>query len=401
MMRWVAGGVTAAQGFVASGISAGIKRARKPDVALVMATRRAATAAAVFTTNRIQAAPVLISKRRIRKKTARAVLLNSGCANCLTGSKGLQDALRISQAVATGLGVREGDILLASTGIIARRLPVLRVLRVVPRLIQQLSSFHHRQAAEAILTTDLQPKEVAVETTLQGQSFRVGAMAKGSGMIAPSMATMLCVITTDVAISPVLLHRLLREATMRTFNRISVDSDMSTNDTVFILASGDCGVEIKEGTKAQRVFATLLHAVCQELSRRIVEDGEGATRLMEVHVMGARTLREAHACARQVATSPLVKTMLAGSDPNVGRIAAAVGASPARFKADRLEIYLGNRCMISKGVALTISKSETRHLLEGAHVKIRIDLNSGFAEDRFLSCDLTQEYVRINSGYAT
>jgi glutamate N-acetyltransferase/amino-acid N-acetyltransferase len=392
--------VTAAEGFQAAGVSAGIKRSRKPDLALVVSDGPAA-AAGVFTTNRIQAAPVVISRDRLRRARARAVLINSGCANCLTGPAGMQDALRFGRAAASALGVPEHDVLLASTGLIGRRLPVARMERVIPSLIEGLSRSHHHAAAQAILTTDRVPKEAAAEARINGRACRLGGMAKGAGMIAPSMATMLCVVTTDAAIAAPSLRTLLQEAIERTFNRISVDGDMSTNDTVFALANGRSEVSIRSGTPAAQIFAQMLQAVTAKLAALIVQDGEGSTRVMEIHVVGARNGPEAQACARRVACSPLVKTMLSGGDPNVGRIAAAVGSSPARFDPDKLEIAIGTQRVVTRGVALPLRKSIARQLLLRPEVKVQINLRAGRAEGRMLTCDLTEEYVRINARYST
>jgi glutamate N-acetyltransferase/amino-acid N-acetyltransferase len=399
-MRWVAGGVTAAQGFRASGVSAGIKRLRKPDLALV-AAERPVTAVGVFTRNRVQAVPVVMSRGRLRRGRARAVLINSGCANCLTGSAGLQDARVVSRAVAHELGIAEREVLLASTGIIGRRLPVRRIVRAIPRLVQGLSRAHHAAAAEAIMTTDLQVKEAAVEAVIEGRTCRVGGMAKGAGMIAPSMATMLGVITTDIAVAPVLLRALLQGATERTFNRISVDGEMSTNDTVFVLASGASGVAIRRGAAGHRIVAEMLEMVSRRLAHLIVDDGEGATQMAEIRVVGARTVQDAQACARQVANSPLVKTMLAGGDPNVGRIAAAAGASPARFDPKRLEVFIGDQRVIARGAALRFTRAAFRELLAHPEVRILIHLHAGRAEGRILTCDLTEDYVRLNARYTT
>ena len=399
-MPWIRGGVTAARGFLAAGISAGIKRSRKPDVALI-ASEGPAAAAGVFTTNRVQAAPVSISRQRLRGGFARAVLINSGCANCLTGPAGVRDALTLSREVAQELSIEEREVLVASTGIIGRRLPVPRIQQVIPALVGRLSRSNHHTAAQAILTTDLRVKEAAVEERIGGCRCRVGGMAKGAGMIAPSMATMLCVVTTDVVVPPGLLRSLLREATARTFNQISVDGEMSTNDSVFALSSGRCGVTIRQGTAGARIFAGMLKAVMGKLATLIVQDGEGAAKLMEVEVIGARSDREAQACARQVACSPLVKTMLAGGDPNVGRIAAAVGASSARFDPNRLEIFLGNRRVVSRGAALRLGTTVSRQLLSRPQVNVRIDLHAGRATGRMVTCDLTEEYVRINARYST
>ena len=397
---WISGGVTAARGFRASGVHAGVKRSRKPDLALVVC-ELPATAAAVFTRNRVQAAPVLISKGRVRRGMARAVLINSGCANCLTGAQGFQDALRLGRAVAKRLHLAEVEVLLASTGLIGSRLPVSRMERAIPLLVNQLSRAHHEDAAQAILTTDLHVKEAAVQAVIGGRLCRLGGMAKGSGMIAPSMATMLCVLTSDVGIAPGLLRNLVQGAAERTFHRMSVDGDMSTNDTVFALASGRSGVTIRPGTSSARTCAAMLEAVSARLAGLLVADGEGASRVMEVRVMGARTEQDAQACARQVACSPLVKTMLAGHDPNVGRIAAAVGASPARFDPKRLEIRIGSHRVVSQGAALPLTKSVSRRLLNHPEVSVRIHLHAGRAEGRMVTCDFTEEYVRINARYST
>lgn len=399
-MRWIRGGVTAARGFAASGVSAGIKRNRKPDVALVVSDHPAA-AAGVFTRNRVQAAPVLISKARLRRGTAQAVVINSGCANCLTGSVGMSDALEVGRSVARERGLPEAAVLLASTGLIGRRLPVARIVRAVPSLVRQLSREHHEAAAQAILTTDLYPKEAAVEALIDGRRCRLGGMAKGAGMIAPSMATMLSILTTDAAVDRALLHVLLREAVEASFNRITVDGDMSTNDSVFLLAGGRCGVRIRRGTASLRRFAEMLKAVTHRLAYQLVKDGEGATRVATIEVQGARTLHEAETCARQVANSPLVKTMLAGGDPNVGRIAGAVGASGARFDPGKLEILVEGRRVVSRGVAVRVGTSATRTLLRHPHVAIVVRLQAGRASATMTSCDLTEEYVRINAGYAT
>ena len=399
-MKWITGGVTAARGFRASGVAAGIKPSRRPDLALVVSEAPAA-AAGVVTANRVKAAPAHISLRRLKRGVARAVLLNSGCANCLTGAAGVRDAGQLGHTVAQALGVSDADVLLASTGLIGRRLPVERVARAIPRLIASLSRANHREAAWAILTTDRHPKEAAVQASHGGRTFRVGGMAKGAGMIAPSMATLLGVITTDVAAPPQLLRRLLRQAVDETFNRISVDGDMSTNDTVFLLANGRSGLQLRPGTPGSQVFASALQAVTQRLARMLVADGEGASRIMEVIVAGARSAHEAHRCARQVASSPLVKTMLAGGDPNVGRIAAAAGASGARFDPDALEMHIQRQRVVAKGRVLPLAASAVRTLLRRPAVTVRIHLHAGRAQDRMVTCDLTTEYVRINAGYAT
>ena len=399
-IRWIPGGVTAADGFVAAGVSAGIKRSRKPDMALVMSEEPAA-AAATFTTNRIKAAPVVLSQRRLRRSRAQAVLLNSGCANCLAGQAGVRDAVQLSQEVARALDVPARQVLVASTGIIGRRLPVPRMQRVVPELVRRLDRRGHHQAALGILTTDTRAKEAAVFARLNGRHCHLGGMAKGAGMIAPSMATMLCVLTTDVSMDRGLLSRLLREAVEASFNRISVDGDMSTNDSVFLFANGRSGVRVRPGTAAARQFAAMLQAVTQRLASLIVKDGEGATRVARIEVTGARTRVEARMCARQVATSSLVRTMLASGDPNVGRIAAAAGASGARFRAEALQIRINGRVVVSHGLAARIGKELAQRLLGPKEIRIHLDLHAGREQAQMLACDLTETYVRINAHYTT
>jgi glutamate N-acetyltransferase/amino-acid N-acetyltransferase len=302
--------------------------------------------------------------------------------------------------VARALKAPSREVLQASTGIIGSRLPVLQREQAVPQLVAGLSRANHRAAARAMMTTDRVPKEAAVAMTVNGRTVRVGGMAKGAGMIAPSMATMLCVITTDAAMAPALLRQLLRQATEQTFNRISVDGDMSTNDSVFALASGASGVRVRRGTPSARRVAHALEAVAARLAKAIVEDGEGAARIMEVEVIGARSDAEAQACARRVAYSPLTKTMLAGGDPNVGRIGAAVGASQVHVDPARLEISIGNRRVVSRGTAVSLTDGVFRGLLLRPEVRVRINLHAGRSQGRMLTCDLTTDYVRINAGYA-
>ena len=397
-MRWIPGGVTAAVGFRASGVSAGLKRSRKPDMALVV-SEVPAVCAGTFTTNRVKAAPVLLSRARLQGGLASAAFLNSGCANCLTGERGLQDAVELSREVARALGVAPQRILIGSTGMIGRWLPVPRMRRVVPELVRRLSRSGHHRAALAIQTTDRKVKEAAVAERIGGRVCHLGGMAKGAGMIAPSMATMLGVLTTDVAIGQPLLRAMLREAVGSSFNRISVDGDMSTNDTVFILANGRSGVRIRRGTQAATQFARLLNDVTKRLASLIVEDGEGATRVATIEVAHARTDAEALRCARQIASSSLVRTMLAGGDPNVGRIAAAAGASGAWFRPDELDIRIGGQTMVRCGVAKAIGKALARRLVAGRDVLIQVDLRAGSGRARMVTCDLTEAYVRLNASY--
>jgi glutamate N-acetyltransferase/amino-acid N-acetyltransferase len=360
-----------------------------------------AVCAGALTTNRVQAAPVLLSRVRLNGHAAHAVLLNSGCANCLTGPQGFQDAVALSRVVARELGVPERQILVASTGVIGRRLPVSKMARVVPFLVRRANRTAHRRAALAILTTDTRVKETALEARMGGRVYRLGGMAKGAGMIAPAMATMLCVLTTDVAIEQALLDELLQESVAASFNRISVDGDMSTNDTVFILANGRSGVRIRRRTSLADRFAQMLSRVTQRLARLIVQDGEGATRVATIDVEGAETEAGALACARAVAISSLVRTMLTGGDPNVGRIAAAVGASGVRFRPDRLEIRINGHPVVVRGCAVRVGKVVARQLAVSREVVIGVDLRAGRAHAAMLTCDLSEAYVRLNARYPT
>lgn len=399
-IKWIAGGVTAASGFLASGISAGLKRQRKPDMSLVVSTR-SAVSAGTLTTNRVKAPPVLISAQRLKSGAGRAVLLNSGCANCMTGAQGMRDALMLGRAAAKELGISERHVLLASTGMIGRRLPVPRMLRVIPLLAGALSRAGHRLAALGILTTDAMAKEAAAEAVISGRKVRLGGMAKGAGMIAPRMATMLCVITTDAAIDRTLLASLLRQAVDATFNRISVDGDMSTNDSVFCLANGASGARIKAGTPGAKQFALMLAQVCRKLALLIVKDGEGAFRIAHIRVTGARSDAEALRCAKQVAVSSLVRTMLAGGDPNVGRVAAAAGASGAYFNPDTLTISINGQVLISGGDTKPLGNELAKRLMAPREATIHVALHAGHGQASFISSDLTEAYVHMNASYPT
>ena len=403
-MKWMPGGVTTAQGFIASGVSSGIKRRRKLDLALVV-SEAPATAAATFTTNVVKAAPVLISRRRVRQGVAQAVLLNSGCANCLTGEPGIREALQLGRQVAHELGMAQEHVLLASTGLIGSRLPVSKITRAIPALVRRLARANHRQAARAILTTDTVPKEVAVRESIDGRPVHLGGMAKGVGMMAPYMATMLSVLTTDAVIEATFAAELLREAVEISFNRVTVDGDMSTNDSVFLLANGRSGAAVRRGTAQARRFRAMLAGVTQRLAMLLVKDGEGATSVARIEVHGARTDREAQGCARRIASSLLVKTMLAGRDPNVGRIAAAVGASGARFDPSKLKISVeGLGTVVRRGALAPFDAVRARRWLK-AHASacplVTIDLHAGRASAWMTTCDLTEEYVRINAHYST
>ncbi len=383
--------VTAARGYVASGVSAGIRPSGKPDLAVVRSVSRA-VGAAVWTTNRVQAAPVTVSKRHLAASQPQAVLVNAGVANAATGSQGEADAVASAESVAADLGLAPEEVLVLSTGVIGIRLPVEKVIEGARAAAGLLSPDGGGAAAGAIMTTDSGPKVASVTTG----GFTVGGMAKGAGMIHPRLATMLAVITTDYPLSAGEPEAFLRPAVDATFNRISVDGDCSTNDAVILLANGASGV-----ARDDSAFARALHEVCADLARQIVADGEGATVVLEIGVTGAATEPEAEAIARRIATSPLVKTAAFGHDPNWGRVLMAAGSAPfgdgfARLEADLLTVSFD-------GVAVFADGAPTGDVpdVSGAVCRIDVELGLGDGAAAYLASDLTYDYVRINAEYTT
>jgi glutamate N-acetyltransferase / amino-acid N-acetyltransferase len=397
----VAGGVTAPVGFRAAGIAAGIKAGGRLDLAL-LSSDAPASAAGVFTTNVAQAAPVLVSRRHLDATggRARAVIVNSGCANACTGAEGLEHAARMARETGTALGCAGEEVLVASTGVIGVKLPMGAVLAGIPRAADALSPDGGADAARAIMTTDPFSKEAAAEAIVRGRPFRVGGMAKGSGMIEPSMATMLGFITTDAGVAPALLHRALKAAVDDTFNAISVDGECSTNDCVFALANGASGVALGEDDFP--VLASALRQVCEPLAIAIVRGGEGATKLITIRVTGARTAAEAKITARAIANSPLVKTAVHGGDPNWGRLVAVAGRATDTLVLDRARVRIGPVELFSDGIPHDERAPEAAEYLRGTDIALEVDLGTGGAgEARMWSCDLTAEYVRINADYRT
>ena len=393
------GGVVAPLGFVAAGVSAGLKSGGKRDLALVVA-EECVPAAAVFTTNLVAAAPVVVSRAHIASGCARALVVNAGNANACTGAQGLVDARTMAVAVAEALECRSEQVVVASTGVIGVSLPVERVVAAIPEAAAALDNRSGTHAAEAIMTTDTFPKEIAITFDLNGRRITVGGMAKGSGMIAPNMATMIAVITTDAPLSPEAAERALRDSVATTFNRVTVDSDTSTNDTALLMASGAAGGEtIEPGTAAyDRVFAAV-HTVAGELSRMIARDGEGATKLVTVAVTGAENESDAEKVAFAVANSPLVKTALFGGDANWGRVAGAVGRAGARMDPDSLDIDFAGIRVCRGGCAVGFDEDEAAAALSGTEVEIAVNLNCGEGRAVVWTCDLTYDYVRINGDY--
>jgi glutamate N-acetyltransferase / amino-acid N-acetyltransferase len=379
--------VTAAKRFVASGVRCGIRRER-PDLALVRSVPRA-TGAAVFTANRMAAAPVVISREHLKLAEPQAVVANSGNANAATGQRGELDARATAAQTARLLGLDTEEVLVLSTGVIGARLPLDRILEGLPRAASALSA-DGRDVAEAILTTDTRTKEA----TAHGPGFTVGGAAKGSGMIHPNLATMLAVITTDYPLEPGEAIEFLRPAIDASFNSISVDGECSTNDAVVLLGNGASGAARDDGA-----FAEALHTVCGDLAAQIVADGEGMTVLAEIAVTGAASPAEAKAVARRIATSPLVKTALFGRDANWGRVLAAAGSAPynggyAGLDPERVSLRFNGTPVVVAG-----SPQPTEPELDGATCTIELDLGLGDGEAQYLTSDLSYDYVRINAEY--
>ncbi len=396
----IAGGVTAPRGFTAAGAVAAIKYKRK-DVALVYSDREA-SAAGVFTTNIVKAAPVLLTMKHIKNGTARAVVANSGNANACVGPRGLNDARAMANEAAKLLRLPVEQVLVASTGVIGQPMPMDRILSGVRRAVAELSGEGGHDAAAAIMTTDTVAKEAAVTVELGGVKATIGGMAKGSGMIHPNMATMLCFITTDAAIDANWLHKALAVAVERTFNMITVDGDTSTNDMVLALANGASGNRVINGENSDyAAFAAALEAVCHKLAVSVAADGEGATRLLEVRVQGAATRHDACLVARAVASSSLVKAAVFGKDANWGRVICAAGYSGASFDPDVVDIYVGDIQVAQNGEGLPFSEERATEMLAGDRAVFTIDLHNGDSCATAWGCDLTYDYVHINGSYRT
>jgi len=401
-IQWLEGGITAVPGILASGVAAGIKPSGKKDLALIYSSSPA-RAAAVFTRNQVKGAPVIVSQEHVRDGKAQAILASSGCANVCTGEQGIKDAREMTRIVGELLRVPARQVLIAATGVIGQPLPMDKIRAALPRLVKGLSPQGGRQAAEAIMTTDTRLKEAALRMEVAGRPVTIGGIAKGVGMLEPHLATMFCFLATDAMVAADALAAVLRRAADRSLNRITVDGDQSTSDTVAVLANGLAeNASLERGGKGLPQFARGLDAITQRLARLLVQDGEGATKLVEVSVRGARTKREAMLAARSVANSPLVKTAINGADPNWGRIMMALGKSPARVVTERVSIAIGDETLVEKGVLHLAARLDRIHEVMGrAEYAITIDLGLGRGEDRVWTCDLSEEYVRINAKYTT
>jgi glutamate N-acetyltransferase/amino-acid N-acetyltransferase len=399
LLREVPGGVAAPCGFEATGVRCGVK-AGGLDLALIY-TVAPAVAAGIFTTNRFQAAPVLVTKDRVGRDPVRGVVVNSGNANACTGPRGYRDAVQMAETAAEALGVSSRAVLVCSTGVVGRPLPMGKIGSGIKKAAVALGPEGGEKAAQAILTTDTRPKSVAVEFELDGRPVRVGGMAKGAGMIAPKMATMLAFLTTDADLSPGLLRSRLVAAANRSFHRITVDGDTSTNDTVLLLATRQAEAAKITPRHGLSRFDEALGFVATHLAHAIVRDGEGASRFIEVRVRGAASREDAARIAKSIADSPLVKTAVAGGDPNWGRILAAAGRAGVEFRPERVDLHLGSVQVVRAGAVCGYRARAARAAVTSPEVRITLDLNDGEQQSVMWTCDLTQEYVRINSEYHT
>lgn len=390
MLKIVKGGVTTPLGF----------RASSREKLALLFSPVPCRAAGIFTTNALKAAPVVLSQERLKSGVAQAIVINSGNANALTGKKGLRDAELICNRIASILNLDSNYVLAASTGIIGKLLPVKKILSALPQLADRLSRKGGSGAALSIMTTDTFKKELAVEIAIGKKALRIGGMAKGAGMISPNMATMLCFLTTDAAIEPSALKGALKSACEDSFNSITIDGDMSTNDSCFLMSNSLAGNDtIKQGTEDYKKFVQALSAVTIGLAKMIVEDGEGSTKFVTIRVSGARNKADALRVARSIGNSPLVKTAIFGADPNWGRIASSIGASGVKVKEKDMSISIQKRTVFRNGSPAKFEAASLRKLLKKRDVDISVGLNSGAAKASLYTTDLSPRYVRINSSY--
>jgi glutamate N-acetyltransferase / amino-acid N-acetyltransferase len=393
------------RGFRFSATACGLKKTGALDLAL-LSSDVPASAAAVFTQNLVVAAPVIVSRANLKasKGRMRAVIINAGNANCATGAAGYAASLKTVEETARHLRCRPEEISVCSTGVIGVPLPVEKILRALSGVIKnrRASARSFAELSLAICTTDTRPKTAAASFSMAGKRIHLVGCSKGAGMIHPNMATTLAFVATDANISPSLLQKTLREVTTRTFNAISIDGDTSTNDTLLVLANGAAGaIRIKPGTAAHRRFGKALGEVCHSLALQIVADGEGAQRVIEMEIRGAKSEASARRIAETVATSPLVKTAFAGGDPNWGRILAAAGRAGVRFDPDRVEIHMAGIPVLRRGQPIPFNERAASNRLLEKEVHIVVNLHAGRASTRYWTCDFTAEYVRINASYRT
>jgi glutamate N-acetyltransferase/amino-acid N-acetyltransferase len=385
-------------GFKAAGLAAGIKKKGEKDLGL-MVSRVPATVAGVFTKNQVKAAPVILDRRRIKTGVCQAIIVNSGNANCCTGEQGIRDAETMARVAGSELGISEDLVLVASTGVIGEPLPIEKINAAIPPLVNSLQSEGIPNLARAIMTTDTVPKMVSAQGVVDGKTFTVTGVAKGAGMIRPDMATMLCFVCTDVKISSEILKEILVKAVNRSFNRITIDGDTSTNDTVVVMANGLSGAIIQSSAQKE-IFQKISDEIFLDLAKQLVRDGEGVTKLVEIVVRNSVSDTDARKIADTVAHSPLVKTAFFGEDANWGRIAGAVGRAGVQLDPDKIDVYFDNVQMVKAGMGQgkTVEADATR-VLKRPEFTVTIDLNSGSGSGSILTCDFSVDYVRINADY--
>ena len=394
-------GVTFAKGFTAAGVKAGIKKSGNLDVDVIY-TKTQAVVAGTFTQNKVAAAPVYVSKEVVATGTAHAIVANAGCANACTGQQGLDDAHKMAQIAADELGVNADDVIVGSTGVIGVNLPMDKLEAGIKDAVANLSADGSDNAGRAIITTDTHSKSVTCEFELSGKTVRMGAIAKGSGMIRPNMATMLCYITTDIAIDQALLQKAVSGCVEKSFNMISVDGDMSTNDMVIVLANGEANnAKITEENADYQIFFDKLMMLCTELAKQIAADGEGASKFLTINVKGAKSFADAKTVGMAIANSPLVKTAFFGEDPNWGRVICAVGYSGADMVPEKTVVKFGGITIFANGTGATYDEKALAHVMKEKDIVIDIELNMGQEDATVWSCDLSYEYVKINGEYHT
>ncbi|MHB8893895.1 MAG: bifunctional glutamate N-acetyltransferase/amino-acid acetyltransferase ArgJ [Candidatus Geothermincolia bacterium] len=394
----ILGGVCAPTGFLASGVACGIKEEGRPDLALLY-SEVPAFAAGLFTTNEMKAAPVLVSAKLVAGGQAQAVVINSGCANAMTGKRGLEDAVSMGGATEKALGIPQGQALVLSTGHIGDYLPMDKVQAGIDQAAAELSPGGNTDAAKAIMTTDTYPKELAVEMEIGGKTVRLGAMAKGSGMIHPNMATMLAVITTDIELPAELMREWLSNAVEWSFNKISVDGDQSTNDSVIMLANGAAFPDGHVLTKEEAdLFYRALCWLTGNLAMALVKDGEGASKLLRIVVNGASTDTDAVEVARAIANSNLVKCSFFGQQMNIGRVAAAAGSAGVTLDQSKFTVFVGEHKVAEAGESVEYDEKDLERMLARDEVEVTVNLGLGTGSAYFLTCDLTTDYVEFNAG---
>lgn len=388
----------AVQGFKAAGIAAGIKKNNKKDLGLIF-SKVPASVAGVFTRNQVQAAPVLLDKERVKTGIGQAIIVNSGNANCCTGEQGMTDAETMTQAAALGLGISKDAVLVASTGVIGQPFPIQKIQAAVPALIDALDTRGFSDFAESIMTTDMVPKTVSGKGNIDGQVFTITGVVKGAGMIRPDMATMLCFVCSDVGAAPEVLKASLVKAADRSFNRITIDGDTSTNDTVLVMANGLSGAVIQSPDHI-KIFQKVLDQILWDLAKQLVRDGEGVTKVVEISVQGASTDSDARKIADTVAHSPLVKTAFFGQDANWGRIIAAVGRAGVFVDPGNIDVYFDDIQMVKSGMGCGEAvEAEATKVLHKPEFTVTIDLNLAAGTAGMLTCDFSVDYVRINADY--